>query len=148
VPSRFGQRVEVVGDSELGDRACLRLLSFDVRGLDATAVAEYRARQVEFHFTLKRSTAGWWRVVGASSRVAARWTPSTALLADEGDPLDAASPRPGYFGCGTILRYGRGAFHPDGYFCFASESETAFERITSSPGFQFTGVDTLCLAVS
>jgi hypothetical protein len=72
VPSRFGQRVEVVGDSELGDRACLRLLSFDVRGLDATAVAEYRAQQVEFHFALKRSAAGWWRVVGASSRVAAR----------------------------------------------------------------------------
>jgi hypothetical protein len=35
-----------------------------------------------------------------------------------------------------------------GYCCFASASETAGTMITSWPGFQFTGVATLCLAVS
>jgi hypothetical protein len=68
VPSRFGQHVEIVRDSALGDRPCLRMSAFDVRGLDATAVAEYRAKLVEFHFVLKRSPAGWWQVIGASSR--------------------------------------------------------------------------------
>src|ERR1700678_1651158 len=53
-----------------------------------------------------------------------------------------------YFGCGTILRYGFGDFQPLGYFCFASSSVTAGRMITSSPCFQFTGVATLCLAVS
>ncbi len=48
-----------------------------------------------------------------------------------------------YFGCGTIRIYGRGAFQPPGYFCLASSSDTLPEMITSSPGFQFTGVDTL-----
>src|SRR5438094_1134340 len=53
-----------------------------------------------------------------------------------------------YFGCGTIRRYGLGAFQPFGYFCLASSSETEGRIITSSPFFQFTGVATLCLAVS
>ncbi len=53
-----------------------------------------------------------------------------------------------YFGWGTIRRYGRGAFHPPGYFCLASSSETDGRMITSSPCFQFTGVATLCFAVS
>ena len=53
-----------------------------------------------------------------------------------------------YFGCGTIRRYGFGDFQPSGYFCFASSSVTAGRMITSSPCFQFTGVATLCLAVS
>src|SRR5206468_3210362 len=53
-----------------------------------------------------------------------------------------------YSGCGTILMYGFGAFHPDGYFSFASASETEPAMITSSPCFQFTGVATLCFAVS
>src|SRR5689334_12506021 len=53
-----------------------------------------------------------------------------------------------YFGCGTIRRYGFGDFQPPGYFCFASSSVTAGRMITSSPCFQFTGVATLCLAVS
>src|SRR5262245_39056675 len=54
----------------------------------------------------------------------------------------------GYFGWGTIRRYGRGAFQPSGNFCFASSSETDGRMMTSSPCFQFTGVATLCLAVS
>src|SRR2546426_11677343 len=53
-----------------------------------------------------------------------------------------------YLGCGTIRRYGLGDFQPPGYFCFASSSVTAGRMITSSPCFQFTGVATLCLAVS
>src|SRR6266404_2283555 len=54
----------------------------------------------------------------------------------------------GYFGCGTILRYGLGDFHPPGYFCCASSFDTEGRMITSSPCFQFTGVATLCFAVS
>jgi hypothetical protein len=40
--------------------------------------------------------------------------------------------------------YGLGAFQPFGYCYFASSSETEPEMMTSSPFFQFTGVDTLC----
>ena len=47
-----------------------------------------------------------------------------------------------------MRRYGFGAFQPSGYFFFASSSETAGRMITSSPCFQFTGVATLCFAVS
>src|SRR4029079_6397772 len=57
-------------------------------------------------------------------------------------------PPAGCFGWGTIRRYGRGAFQPPGNFCLASSSETAGTMMTSSPLFQFTGVATLCLAVS
>lgn len=53
-----------------------------------------------------------------------------------------------YFGCGTTRIYGFFAVHPCGNFCFASSSETAGTMITSSPGFQFTGVATLCFAVN
>src|SRR5258708_21843583 len=53
-----------------------------------------------------------------------------------------------YFGWGTILRYGLGVFHPPGYFCCASSFETEGRMMTSSPAFQFTGVATLCFAVS
>src|SRR5437879_12841626 len=53
-----------------------------------------------------------------------------------------------YFGCGTIRRYGLGDFQPWGYCFCASSLETLPLIITSSPGFQFTGVETLCLAVS
>src|ERR1700730_16520108 len=53
-----------------------------------------------------------------------------------------------YFGCATILKYGFGDFQPPGYFCWASSFETEGRMITSSPFFQFTGVATLCLAVS
>ena len=67
---------------------------------------------------------------------------------------DATFPTPdrvlvaGYFGCGTRRRYGFTVFQPSGYFSLASSSETAGMMITSSPLFQFTGVDTLCFAVS
>lgn len=47
-----------------------------------------------------------------------------------------------YFGCGTILKYGFGDFQPSGYFCFACSFETDPEMMTSSPGFQLTGVAT------
>ena len=53
-----------------------------------------------------------------------------------------------YFGWGTIRRYGLSVFQPPGYFCLATSSVTAGGMITSSPFFQFTGVATLCLAVS
>lgn len=53
-----------------------------------------------------------------------------------------------YRGWGTIRMYGFGAFQPPGYACLASASETAGTMMTSSPGFQFTGVATLCFAVS
>src|SRR5439155_8382530 len=53
-----------------------------------------------------------------------------------------------YCGCGTILRYGFGAFQPCGYRCFACSSDTEPAMITSSPGNQFTGVATWCFAVS
>src|SRR5207302_7830541 len=51
-------------------------------------------------------------------------------------------------GCGTILMYGFGDFQPAGYVFLASSSETEPAMITSSPCCQFTGVDTLCFAVS
>src|SRR5690348_7700823 len=53
-----------------------------------------------------------------------------------------------HFGCGTMRRYGRGAFQPAGNCFLASSSDTEPEITTSSPCFQFTGVATLCLAVS
>src|SRR5215472_17875617 len=53
-----------------------------------------------------------------------------------------------YFGCGTIRRYGFGAFQPAGYFLCASSLETELPIMTSSPGFQLAGVETWCLAVS
>src|SRR5579863_383321 len=52
-----------------------------------------------------------------------------------------------YFGCAATRRYGLMVLNP-GNFCCASSFETAAVRITSSPGFQFTGFATLCLAVS
>src|SRR2546425_3574171 len=52
------------------------------------------------------------------------------------------------FGCGTIRRYGLGAFQPLGYTFFASSSETEPAMMTSSPCFQLTGVETLCFAVN
>src|SRR5208283_356857 len=55
---------------------------------------------------------------------------------------------PSYLGCATIRRYGFRVFQPPGNFCFACSSETAGGMITSFPGFQFTGVATLCFAVS
>src|SRR5262249_55229370 len=51
-------------------------------------------------------------------------------------------------GCGTMRRYGFGAFQPSGNFFFASSSFTLEAMITSSPCFQFTGVATAYLAVS
>src|SRR4051812_30750631 len=51
-------------------------------------------------------------------------------------------------GCFTIRKYGLGAFQPSGKSVFASASETEPAIMTSSPFFQFTGVATLCLAVS
>src|SRR6266566_655218 len=53
-----------------------------------------------------------------------------------------------YRGWGTIRMYGFGAFQPPGYACLASASETAGTMMTSCPGRQFTGVATLCFAVS
>jgi hypothetical protein len=44
--------------------------------------------------------------------------------------------------------YGFGDFQPFGYVFLASSSDTEPTMMTSSPGFQFTGVATLCLAVS
>jgi len=38
--------------------------------------------------------------------------------------------------------YGFTVFHPPGYFLAASSFETAPLIMTSSPGFQFTGVET------
>src|SRR3974377_1638980 len=52
------------------------------------------------------------------------------------------------FGCGTIRKYGRGAFQPFGYTFLASSANTDPAMITSSPCFQFTGVATLCFAVN
>ena len=68
-------------------------------------------------------------------------------------PVAATRPPPvsacrGYRGCGTIRMYGFGAFQPPGNFCLASSLETAGTMMTSSPCFQFTGVATLCFAVS
>src|ERR1700730_10356447 len=52
------------------------------------------------------------------------------------------------FGCGTIRMEGFGAFQPCGYCFLASSSVTEPAMITSSPCFPFTGVATLCVAVS
>src|ERR1700687_606647 len=53
-----------------------------------------------------------------------------------------------YFGCETMRRYGLGDFHPPGYCFCASSFDTLPLMMTSSPGFQFAGVATLCFAVS
>src|SRR5207237_72635 len=53
-----------------------------------------------------------------------------------------------YFGCATTRKYGFSVLNPCGYFFFASSSDTDVGMITSSPGFQFTGVATACFALS
>jgi len=68
VPSRFGQRVELVSDSEAERNGCLRFRSFDVRGSSATVVAEYRPARVALQFELAVSAGGWWRIVSAVAR--------------------------------------------------------------------------------
>ena len=59
-----------------------------------------------------------------------------------------AAPASAYFGCDTTRRYGFSVLKPCGYFFLASSSETEGGMITSSPGFQFTGVATICFAVN
>src|SRR5258706_14963812 len=66
----------------------------------------------------------------------------------DGDHRAAASLAAGFFGSVTMRRYGLGAFQPWGYFCLASSSVTEPTMMTSSPGFQLTGVATLWLAVN
>src|SRR5262249_46782066 len=53
-----------------------------------------------------------------------------------------------YFGWATVRRYGFSVLKPCGYFFLASSSDTEVGMMTSWPGFQFTGVATVCLAVS
>ena len=53
-----------------------------------------------------------------------------------------------YLGWATMRKYGLSVFHPPGNFAFACSSETEGTIITFSPNFQFTGVATLCFAVS
>src|SRR5262249_27380770 len=54
---------------------------------------------------------------------------------------------PRYCGCGTMRMYGFGSSHSP-KSSLASSFETEPALITSSPCFQFTGVETLCFAVS
>lgn len=51
-------------------------------------------------------------------------------------------------GWATTRRYGVSVFQPLGYFAAACSLDTAGGMMTSSPSFQFTGVATVCLAVS
>src|SRR5215470_20139662 len=53
-----------------------------------------------------------------------------------------------YFGCATVRRYGFSVLNPCGYFFLASSSDTDVGMMTSWPGFQFTGVATVCFDVS
>src|SRR2546425_5665598 len=53
-----------------------------------------------------------------------------------------------YFGCATVRRYGFSVLNPCGYFFLASSSDTDVGMMTSCPGFQFTGVATVCRAVN
>src|SRR2546426_5660991 len=53
-----------------------------------------------------------------------------------------------YFGCATVRRYGFSVLNPCGYFFLASSSDTDVGMMTSWPGFQFTGVATVCFADS
>src|SRR5258708_11320487 len=53
-----------------------------------------------------------------------------------------------YLGWATYRRYGFKVLKPCGYFSFASSSDTDVGMMTSSPGFQFTGVATVCFAFS
>src|ERR1700722_1039651 len=62
-------------------------------------------------------------------------------------PRREGRPRLCYFGCAVVRRYGLIVLKP-GNFLAASSLETAAVMITSSPGFQFAGVATECLAVS
>ena len=79
-------------------------------------------------------------------------TPSLTKNAKDGAPIRGDKcpryTRSAYFGCGTMRRYGLGDFQPAGYFCCASSFDTDGKMMTSSPCFQFTGVATLCFAVS
>src|SRR5262249_554016 len=56
--------------------------------------------------------------------------------------------RPVYFGCATVRRYGFSVLNPCGYFFLASSSDTDVGMMTSCPGFQFTGLPTVCFPVS
>jgi hypothetical protein len=53
-----------------------------------------------------------------------------------------------YFGCATVRKYGLSVLKPCGYFFLASSSDTAGGMMTSCPGFQLTGVATVCFAVN
>src|SRR5437773_5941084 len=53
-----------------------------------------------------------------------------------------------YFGCATVRRYGFSVLNPCGYFFLASSSDTDVGMMTSCPGFQLTGVATMCLELS
>ena len=54
----------------------------------------------------------------------------------------------GHFGWATVRRYGLMVLKPFGYLAFACSSLTAGGMMTSWPFFQFTGVATMCFAVS
>lgn len=64
-PSRFGQPLRIVPDREVGTKPHLRILSFDVDGSRAKAVAEYEVEGVQAVFDLRRDSKGWWTVVDA-----------------------------------------------------------------------------------
>src|SRR6476659_3183535 len=76
--------------------------------------------------------------------VKARWS----ITLRSATPFSMIASAPDYLGCATVRRYGLTVLKPSGYFCLASSSDTVVGIITSSPCFQFTGVATLCFAVS
>src|SRR5262249_23860726 len=75
-------------------------------------------------------------------------TVATGLQCAEPVCRPGANQSEAYFGCATVRRYGFSVLKPCGYLFFASSSDTDVAMMTSSPGFQFTGVATVCLAVN
>jgi hypothetical protein len=88
------------------------------------------------------------RVPDLLRNVSDRWAKKKNAREVPGRSKPAGRIGSNYFGCGTIRKYGLGDFQPPGYFFAASSFDTEPLMITSSPGFQFAGVDTWCFAVS
>lgn len=66
-PSRFGQRLAILGDRDIGAQRHLRFRSVTADGVRATVVIECEAERMEASFTLEKSASGWWTVVNAKA---------------------------------------------------------------------------------
>jgi len=66
-PSRFGQRLTILSDPDIGAQRHLRFRSVTAEDTRATVVIECEAERMEATFTLEKSASGWWMVVNAKA---------------------------------------------------------------------------------